>query len=210
MDSRTKSKDYCKVIFPYETQNNDEMTIKEGDIVTLINKDCIEVGWWEGELNGRRGVFPNNFVKLFPPDSEKKGNRPKKPPPPSAPVIKQGTGTTERKHELKKIPPERPEMLPKRTEEKERPETEPELDSRSPPFLPYRQNSLGHLRPVPSGDRVLPPRRPALPVGPLTHTRGDGLKIDLVGSWLSGILDKDLLDHINDIGLEDFDSMVSY
>ncbi|KAL0622831.1 SH3 domain-containing kinase-binding protein 1 [Plecturocebus cupreus] len=43
MDSRTKSKDYCKVVFPYEAQNNDEITIKEGDIVTLINKDCIEL-----------------------------------------------------------------------------------------------------------------------------------------------------------------------
>lgn len=31
-------KDYCKVIFPYEAQNDDELTIKEGDIVTLINK----------------------------------------------------------------------------------------------------------------------------------------------------------------------------
>nr|XP_008539831.1 PREDICTED: SH3 domain-containing kinase-binding protein 1-like [Equus przewalskii] len=118
MDSRTKSKDYCKVIFPYEAQNDDELTIKEGDIVTLINKDCIDVGWWEGELNGRRGVFPDNFVKLLPPDFEKEGNRPKKPPPPSAPVIKQGAGTTERKHEIKKIPPERPETLPNRTEEK--------------------------------------------------------------------------------------------
>ncbi|EHB15079.1 SH3 domain-containing kinase-binding protein 1 [Heterocephalus glaber] len=119
MDSRIKTKDYCKVIFPYEAQNDDELTIKEGDIVTLINKDCIDIGWWEGELNGRRGVFPDNFVKLLPPDFDKEGNRPKKPPPPSTPVIKQGAGTTERKHEIKKIPPERPETLPNRTEEKD-------------------------------------------------------------------------------------------
>ena len=32
------------------------------------------MGWWEGELNGRRGVFPDNFVKLLPPDFEKEGN----------------------------------------------------------------------------------------------------------------------------------------
>lgn len=31
-------KEYCKVIFPYEAQNEDELTIKEGDIVTLVNK----------------------------------------------------------------------------------------------------------------------------------------------------------------------------
>ncbi|XP_063661003.1 SH3 domain-containing kinase-binding protein 1 isoform X19 [Pan troglodytes] len=210
MDSRTKSKDYCKVIFPYEAQNDDELTIKEGDIVTLINKDCIDVGWWEGELNGRRGVFPDNFVKLLPPDFEKEGNRPKKPPPPSAPVIKQGAGTTERKHEIKKIPPERPEMLPNRTEEKERPEREPKLDLQKPsvPAIPPKKprppktNSL-------SRPGALPPRRPERPVGPLTHTRGDSPKIDLAGSSLSGILDKDLSDRSNDIDLEGFDSVVS-
>ncbi|XP_034856404.1 SH3 domain-containing kinase-binding protein 1 isoform X3 [Mirounga leonina] len=210
MDSRTKAKDYCKVIFPYEAQNDDELTIKEGDIVTLINKDCIDVGWWEGELNGRRGVFPDNFVKLLPPDFEKEGNRPKKPPPPSAPVIKQGAGTTERKHEIKKIPPERPETLPNRTEEKERPEREPKLDLQKPtvPAIPPKKprppktNSL-------SRPGALPPRRPERPVGPLTHTRGDGPKIDLVGSSISGILDKDLSDRSNDIDLEGFDSVVS-
>uniref|UniRef100_G3RV02 SH3 domain-containing kinase-binding protein 1 n=1 Tax=Gorilla gorilla gorilla TaxID=9595 RepID=G3RV02_GORGO len=210
MDTRTKSKDYCKVIFPYEAQNDDELTIKEGDIVTLINKDCIDVGWWEGELNGRRGVFPDNFVKLLPPDFEKEGNRPKKPPPPSAPVIKQGAGTTERKHEIKKIPPERPEMLPNRTEEKERPEREPKLDLQKPsvPAIPPKKprppktNSL-------SRPGALPPRRPERPMGPLTHTRGDSPKIDLAGSSLSGILDKDLSDRSNDIDLEGFDSVVS-
>uniref|UniRef100_A0A452DP22 SH3 domain-containing protein n=1 Tax=Capra hircus TaxID=9925 RepID=A0A452DP22_CAPHI len=202
--------DYCKVIFPYEAQNDDELTIKEGDIVTLINKDCIDVGWWEGELNGRRGVFPDNFVKLLPPDFEKEGNRPKKPPPPSAPVIKQGAGTTERKHEIKKIPPERPETLPNRTEEKERPEREPKLDLPKPsvPAIPPKKprppktNSL-------SRPGALPPRRPERPVGPLTHTRGDGAKIDLVGSSIPGMLDKDLSDRSNDIDLEGFDSVVS-
>ncbi|XP_047620069.1 SH3 domain-containing kinase-binding protein 1 isoform X3 [Phacochoerus africanus] len=210
MDSRTKTKDYCKVIFPYEAQNDDELTIKEGDIVTLINKDCIDVGWWEGELNGRRGVFPDNFVKLLPPDFEKEGNRPKKPPPPTAPVIKQGAGTTERKHEIKKIPPERPETLPNRTEEKDRPEREPKLDLQKPsvPAIPPKKprppktNSL-------SRPGALPPRRPERPVGPLTHARGDGPKIDLVGSSISGILDKDLSDRSNDIDLEGFDSVVS-
>lgn len=29
------------------------------------------MGWWEGELNGKRGVFPDNFVKLLPSDFEK-------------------------------------------------------------------------------------------------------------------------------------------
>ncbi|EGV98463.1 SH3 domain-containing kinase-binding protein 1 [Cricetulus griseus] len=183
MDSRTKTKDYCKVIFPYEAQNDDELTIKEGDIVTLINKDCIDVGWWEGELNGRRGVFPDNFVKLLPPDFDKEGNRPKKPPPPSAPVIKQGADRPEREPKLDLQKPSVPAIPPKKPR-------------------PPKTNSLN--RPG-----ALPPRRPERPVGPLTHTRGDSPKIDLAGSVLSGILDKDLSDRSNDIDLEGFDSVVS-
>uniref|UniRef100_A0A8C4VJD8 SH3 domain containing kinase binding protein 1 n=1 Tax=Gopherus evgoodei TaxID=1825980 RepID=A0A8C4VJD8_9SAUR len=210
MDSRTKIKEYCKVIFPYEAQNEDELTIKEGDIVILINKDCIDAGWWEGELNGKRGVFPDNFVKLLPSDFEKEVSRPKKPPPPSAPVTKQGSGTTDRKHELKKVPPERPECLPNRTEEKERPEREQKLVDLHKPSVPAippkkprppKTNSLN--RPG-----TLPPRRPERPAVPLTHTRNDSTKVELVSSTVSGILEKDSSERSSDIDLEGFDSVV--
>lgn len=32
-------------------------------------KACEDEGWWEGELNGRRGFFPDNFVMLIPADA---------------------------------------------------------------------------------------------------------------------------------------------
>ncbi|XP_074839465.1 SH3 domain-containing kinase-binding protein 1 isoform X4 [Carettochelys insculpta] len=208
MDSRIKTKEYCKVIFPYEAQNEDELTIKEGDIVILISKDCIDAGWWEGELNGRRGVFPDNFVKLLPSDFEKE--RPKKPPPPTAPVIKQGSGTTDRKHEIKKVPPERPECLPNRTEEKERPEREQKLVDLQKPSVPAippkkprppKTNSLN--RPG-----ALPPRRPERPAVPLSQARSESTKVELVGSTVSGTLEKDSSERSSDIDLEGFDSVI--
>ncbi|KAL9866896.1 SH3 domain-containing kinase-binding protein 1 isoform 2-T2 [Geothlypis trichas] len=208
VDSRTKNKEYCKVIFPYEAQNDDELTIREGDVVTLISKDCIDVGWWEGELNGRRGVFPDNFVKLLPSDFEKE--RPKKPPPPSAPVIKQGSGTTDRKHEIKKIPPERPECLPNRTEEKERSEREQkQLDLQKPsvPAIPPKKPRPPKANAV-SRPGTLPPRRPERPVVPVTHARSDSPKVELVGSTVSGTLEKDSSERSNDIDLEGFDSVI--
>ncbi|XP_019384758.1 PREDICTED: SH3 domain-containing kinase-binding protein 1 isoform X2 [Crocodylus porosus] len=207
-DNRTKVKEYCKVIFPYEAQNDDELTIKEGDIVTLLSKDCIDAGWWEGELNGRRGVFPDNFVKLLSSDFEKE--RPKKPPPPSAPVIKQGSVTTDRKHEIRKVPPERPECLPNRTEEKERSEREQkqlELQKPSVPAIPPKKprppktNSLNK-------PGTLPPRRPERPVVPVTHARSDSQKVELVGSTVSNTLEKDSSERSSDIDLEGFDSVV--
>ncbi|NXO36960.1 SH3K1 protein, partial [Locustella ochotensis] len=208
VDSRTKNKEYCKVIFPYEAQNDDELTIREGDVVTLISKDCIDVGWWEGELNGRRGVFPDNFVKLLPSDFEKE--RPKKPPPPSAPIIKQGSGTTDRKHEIKKIPPERPECLPNRTEEKERSEREQkQLDLQKPsvPAIPPKKPRPPKANAV-NRPGTLPPRRPERPVVPVTHARSDSPKVELVGSTVPGTLEKDSSERSNDIDLEGFDSVI--
>uniref|UniRef100_A0A8B9Q682 SH3 domain containing kinase binding protein 1 n=1 Tax=Apteryx owenii TaxID=8824 RepID=A0A8B9Q682_APTOW len=211
VDSRTKTKEYCKVIFPYEAQNDDELTIREGDVVALISKDCIDVGWWEGELNGRRGVFPDNFVKLLPSDFEKEvSNRPKKPPPPSAPVIKQGSGTTDRKHEIKKVPPERPECLPNRTEEKERSEREQkQLDLQKPsvPAIPPKKPRPPKANSV-NRPGTLPPRRPERPVVPVTHTRSDSPKVELVGSAVPGTLEKDSSERSNDIDLEGFDSVI--
>ncbi|XP_015680741.1 SH3 domain-containing kinase-binding protein 1 [Protobothrops mucrosquamatus] len=178
LDSRTKMKEYCKVIFPYEAQNEDELTIKEGDIVTLVNKDCIDAGWWEGELNGRRGVFPDNFVKLLLPDFEKE--RPKKPPPPSAP-FKQGSATTDRKHEIKKVPPERPECLPHRIEEK------------------VRLFVINEYRIQQSYLEAL---------SASMNIRNEIPKVDLVSCSLSSTLEKGFTEKSNDIDLEGFDSIV--
>uniref|UniRef100_A0A8B9F2G0 SH3 domain-containing kinase-binding protein 1 n=1 Tax=Amazona collaria TaxID=241587 RepID=A0A8B9F2G0_9PSIT len=206
--SEVNSKEYCKVIFPYEAQNDDELTIREGDVVTLISKDCVDVGWWEGELNGRRGVFPDNFVKLLPSDFEKE--RPKKPPPPSAPIIKQGSGTADRKHEIKKVPPERPECLPNRTEERERSEREQkQLDLQKPsvPAIPPKKPRPPKANSV-NRPGTLPPRRPERPAVPVTHTRSDSPKVELVGSTVSSTLEKDSSERSNEIDLEGFDSVI--
>lgn len=44
------------------------MSLEVGDIVTVLKKECEDPGWWYGELNGRKGLFPDNFVKLIPPE----------------------------------------------------------------------------------------------------------------------------------------------
>lgn len=209
-DGRTKTKEYCKVLFPYEAQNEDELSIREGDTVLIINKDCVDAGWWEGEVNGRRGMFPDNFVKLLPSELERDMNRPKKPPPPTATVLKSGTGTTERRHDVRKVPPERPESLPNRIEEKERTEREQKLIDLQRPSVPAippkkprppKSNSLN--RPA-----TLPPRRPERPAVP-AQTRSESPKAELLASTVSSTPEKDFSDRSNDIDLEGFDSVVS-
>ena len=66
-----KPSERAKVMFPYEPENPDELNLVEGDIITILNKDVPESdGWWEGEINGKVGMFPNNFVELLPAEEE--------------------------------------------------------------------------------------------------------------------------------------------
>lgn len=54
-------------MFDYEPENPDELKLTVGDVVIVTNKDIPDnEGWWEGELNGKVGVFPTNFVELLP------------------------------------------------------------------------------------------------------------------------------------------------
>ncbi|KAK2859701.1 hypothetical protein Q5P01_004321 [Channa striata] len=152
-DSKAKGREQCKVLFPYEAQNQDELTIKEGDIINIITKDCADAGWWMGEIGGRQGVFPDNFVKLLEVEKE----RPKKPPPPSAPSAKH---TTEKKSEVKKVPPERPEHLPQRDQDRGE-------DVKPGDILKPSLPSMLPKKPLPpkssSAPSSLPPRRPERP-----------------------------------------------
>ncbi|XP_051737895.1 SH3 domain-containing kinase-binding protein 1 isoform X3 [Ctenopharyngodon idella] len=197
-DNKTKAKEFCKVIFPYEAQNEDELSIKEGDIVTIVNKECADAGWWLGELNGKQGVFPDNFVKLFIPEVEKE--RPKKPPPPAAPTTKQ---VTDKKTDAKKVPPERPESLPHRSEEKGEDSKLSDIPKPSlPTFLPKKplppKNNNALNRPS-----SLPPKRPDRPERPaVPNIPCDSPKSDSSGVAADrGSADKSL-------DIEDFDSIV--
>ncbi|UXI21962.1 hypothetical protein NH340_JMT07905 [Sarcoptes scabiei] len=58
-------REQARVLFPYVAMNDDELTIKEGDIITIISKENEDVGWWKGELNGRVALFPDNFVEII-------------------------------------------------------------------------------------------------------------------------------------------------
>lgn len=56
----------AKVIYSYHAQNEDELTLTEGQTVTVLDQNLEDAGWWRGDINGRTGVFPDNFVELMP------------------------------------------------------------------------------------------------------------------------------------------------
>ncbi|XP_018318563.1 SH3 domain-containing kinase-binding protein 1-like [Agrilus planipennis] len=61
-------KTICQVKYSYTAEDEDELTLNEGDLVTLISKEGQDPGWWKGELNGKIGVFPDNFVVVLTPE----------------------------------------------------------------------------------------------------------------------------------------------
>ncbi|XP_058249635.1 nostrin isoform X3 [Hemibagrus wyckioides] len=54
----------CKALYDFSSEKKDELNIKEGDLLDILRKD--HSGWWYGELNGKRGHFPYNYVEELP------------------------------------------------------------------------------------------------------------------------------------------------
>uniref|UniRef100_A0A8C1I9P5 F-BAR and double SH3 domains protein 2 n=1 Tax=Cyprinus carpio TaxID=7962 RepID=A0A8C1I9P5_CYPCA len=58
------SMSFVKAMYDYEGQTDDELSFPEGAIIRILNKDNQEDdGFWEGEFNGRVGVFPSVLVE---------------------------------------------------------------------------------------------------------------------------------------------------
>ncbi|KAJ2803987.1 formin-binding protein [Coemansia guatemalensis] len=57
---------YVKVLYDYDAENDKELSIKEGDVISVLAVSAD--GWWEGEMTDRRtgrpiqGTFPSNFT----------------------------------------------------------------------------------------------------------------------------------------------------
>lgn len=53
----------ARAVFDYVAEEENELSFKEGDIITITYQD--DSGWWEGELAGKSGLFPGNYVELI-------------------------------------------------------------------------------------------------------------------------------------------------
>ncbi|XP_057691366.1 SH3 domain-containing protein 21 [Corythoichthys intestinalis] len=140
---RSKAKNVvecCQVMFDYKAKAEDELDLKTGDVVVILKKDTEDEGWWEGELNGRCGFFPDNFVMVIPPmDSLKAGN---KSLPPARNINKEVSVK-------KEVPPMEKVVPAKQKDEK------PELkDLRSHPPTKVKLPSINKLNPTQLKDKT--------------------------------------------------------
>lgn len=53
-----------RALYDYEAMSDEELSFKEGDMIRVLQKDDdTDDGFWAGEINGRRGVFPALVVE---------------------------------------------------------------------------------------------------------------------------------------------------
>ncbi|XP_008070060.1 dynamin-binding protein [Carlito syrichta] len=55
----------ARALMGLSAQLDEELDFREGDVITITGVP--EPGWFEGELEGRRGIFPEGFVELLGP-----------------------------------------------------------------------------------------------------------------------------------------------
>lgn len=59
----TKTIKRMEILYDYQSQGDDELSLQTGDIVTIIQDDDGS-GWTEGEINGETGLFPTSYGTL--------------------------------------------------------------------------------------------------------------------------------------------------
>ncbi|KAK6295278.1 hypothetical protein J4Q44_G00345040 [Coregonus suidteri] len=174
-DSKAKVKEYCKATFAFEATNEDELTLKEGDVIQILSKNTGEPGWWRGEVGGKEGVFPDNFVAVMSdadkePAPTSRGSvklspkqepeeRPKKPPPPSKSIARKPEVPLADKKPLHPSPEDRGDK------------TDHKLSKPTAPLVPPK-------KPVPPPGKgrpgILPPKRPDKPLAPSLGAKHNG------------------------------------
>lgn len=57
---------YAKAQYDFKPSHPDDLPLREGDIIKVLHQD--PSGWWSGlAQNGKKGIFPYNFVQVIDP-----------------------------------------------------------------------------------------------------------------------------------------------
>ena len=54
---------FARVLYDFAGEDQDELPLREGQKVRVTRQH--ESGWWTGEINGKVGMFPANYVELL-------------------------------------------------------------------------------------------------------------------------------------------------
>lgn len=82
LSAAAETQQLARVLFVYDPAHEDELQLPDvGALVTVLSTKCEDPGWYFGELGGRKGVFPDNFVELLSPAESAKELKKLQSPP---------------------------------------------------------------------------------------------------------------------------------
>ncbi|KAJ3356566.1 hypothetical protein GGF32_001459 [Allomyces javanicus] len=122
-----------RVTFDFDGESDQELTLRRGQVVAVL--DEIDSGWWIGECNGARGMFPANYTE--PITDTPAPAAAAAPPAATAAVATHGTGP--------RIPTALPTAIPTHSTGPRTPSTVAQHStgsSRTPPFAPTTASAL--------------------------------------------------------------------
>jgi SH3 domain-containing kinase-binding protein 1 len=77
----------AKVMFKYDADQDDEITVKEGDIVDVLKMETDQEGWVLIRLNNKQGMVPENFISIMKQQPPPQAERDIKPPEDNVNII---------------------------------------------------------------------------------------------------------------------------
>jgi len=51
----------ARALYDFDAQDTEELAFKAGDIINIIQ--AVDAEWWQGEVDGRQGIFPVSYVE---------------------------------------------------------------------------------------------------------------------------------------------------
>ncbi|XP_038838451.1 F-BAR and double SH3 domains protein 2-like [Salvelinus namaycush] len=67
---------FVRALYDYDGQADEELSFPEGAVIRLLNRDTqTDDGFWEGEFNGRVGVFPSVLVEDLTESRENRAHK---------------------------------------------------------------------------------------------------------------------------------------
>ena len=62
------AKRLVRATFDYTAIEDNDLTLKVGDVVEVLRDE--NKGWWIGQLKGKLGLFPSNYVEEAPASAD--------------------------------------------------------------------------------------------------------------------------------------------
>lgn len=67
-----------RALYDFAGETTDELTFTAGSVITVLEE--VDEGWWLGELDGQRGIFPVNYTESVSPPMPARPNTTTAPP----------------------------------------------------------------------------------------------------------------------------------